>query len=61
VEQGFFHKLAFNNKTLKTLVEFQIDRKRSNVVEFELCQISRYGCRVIFVFIVSGMGYCGHT
>ena len=36
VEQGFFHEFAFDNKALKTFVEFRICYKRpKNVVEFE--------------------------
>jgi len=36
VEQGFFHKFAFDNKTLKTSVEFRICWKLS---KFEHCGI----------------------
>jgi len=35
VEQGFFNKFPFNNKALKTFVEFWICRIRS---KFERCQ-----------------------
>jgi len=31
VEQGFFNEFAFNNKALKTFVEFQICWKSSNL------------------------------
>jgi len=36
VEQTFFHEFAFDNKALKTFVEFQIGWKRS---KFEHCRI----------------------
>jgi len=36
VEQGFFHEFAFDNKALKTFVEFQICWQSS---KFEHCQI----------------------
>jgi len=34
VEQGFFHAFAFDNKVLKTFVEFRIWWKRS---KFKIC------------------------
>jgi len=36
VEQGFFHEFAFDNKALKTFVEFRICWKHS---KFERCWI----------------------
>jgi len=37
VEQGFFHEFAFDNKVLKTFVEFEsVENVRSsNIVEFK--------------------------
>jgi len=38
MEQGFFHKFTFDNKALRTFVEFRICLKRSKF-EFELSHI----------------------
>jgi len=55
MEQGFFHKFAFDNKVLKTFVEFRIWWKRSNVVEFEfkLRHIPTYVLTVLFCFLIA--------
>ena len=44
VEQGVFHEFAFDNKVLKTSVEFRICWKHSNFeFKFELRHISTWG------------------
>jgi len=41
VEQGFFHEFTFDNKALKTFVEFEsVENVRSLNVEFEFRHIS---------------------
>jgi len=43
MEQGFFHKFAFDNKVLKTLIEFQICWKHS---KFECSRIGIRTCHI---------------